>query len=357
MTLTYGSSNTTLVPAANIVLGGSGTNRTVTVTPAANQTGTATITVTVSDGVLTASDTFMVTVNPATSSNTAPTISDIPDQTIVMGGNTGAIAFTVYDAEKAAGRLKLSKSSSNTTLVPKANILLGGSGADRKVTVTPAANQSGTATITVTVSDGTLTARDTFVVTVNAANSIASSTPTLTSSDVGKPAIAGSSVYDAGTDTHKVTAAGTDIWGVSDQFRFVHQNVSGDATLIVHLTALTNTNSWAKAGLMLRTSLAADAQHVSVFATPGNGVVMQARSTPSAITWSSAGLSRSIPEWLRLDRVGNTFYAFRSGDGMNWEMVDFITVDIPASLLGGMAVTSHNSGAATTATFTGFNVD
>ena len=137
----------------------------------------------------------------------------------------------------------------------------------------------------------------------------------------------------------------------------MHQKVDGDATLIVHLTALTNTNSWAKAGLMLRTSLAADAQHVSVFATPGNGVVMQARSTPSAITWSSAGLSRSIPEWLRLDRVGNTFYAFRSGDGMNWEMVDFITVDIPASLLGGMAVTSHNSGAATTATFTGFNVD
>ena len=51
-------SNATLVPTGNIVFGGSGANRTVTVTPAANQSGTATITVTVSDGQLTASDTF-----------------------------------------------------------------------------------------------------------------------------------------------------------------------------------------------------------------------------------------------------------------------------------------------------------
>ena len=66
------SSNTTLVPNGNIVFGGSGANRTVTVTPAANQSGTATITVTVSDGALTASDTFVLTVTPV---NDAPTIS------------------------------------------------------------------------------------------------------------------------------------------------------------------------------------------------------------------------------------------------------------------------------------------
>ena len=70
------SNNTTLVPNANIVLGGSGANRTVTVTPAANQTGSATITITVSDGTNSASDSFVLTVN------TPPTISDIPNQTI-----------------------------------------------------------------------------------------------------------------------------------------------------------------------------------------------------------------------------------------------------------------------------------
>ena len=66
LTVTASSSNPTLVPNANIVVGGSGVSRTVTITPVANQTGTATITVTGGDGVSTASDTFVVTVNPVT---------------------------------------------------------------------------------------------------------------------------------------------------------------------------------------------------------------------------------------------------------------------------------------------------
>ncbi len=68
LTLTALSSNLTLVPVANVVFGGSGTARTVTVTPAASASGTAMITVRVTDGGgLTASDTFVVTVvGPAT---------------------------------------------------------------------------------------------------------------------------------------------------------------------------------------------------------------------------------------------------------------------------------------------------
>jgi formylglycine-generating enzyme required for sulfatase activity len=101
--------------------------------------------------------------------NTAPTISDIAAQTITEGNNTGAIAFTIGDAQTAAGSLSVSGSSSNTTLVPNADIVFGGSGANRTVTVTPASSQTGTATITVTVSDGSLSASDTFLLTVNSA--------------------------------------------------------------------------------------------------------------------------------------------------------------------------------------------
>ena len=63
LTVTLSSSNTTLVPNANIVLGGSGANRTITITPAAGKTGTTTITVTVSDGQAQVSDTFVLTVS------------------------------------------------------------------------------------------------------------------------------------------------------------------------------------------------------------------------------------------------------------------------------------------------------
>src|SRR5947207_9298247 len=60
LVLSKSSSNPTLVPINNIVFGGSGANRTVTATPANNQSGTATITVTVSDGIVSTSKSFLL---------------------------------------------------------------------------------------------------------------------------------------------------------------------------------------------------------------------------------------------------------------------------------------------------------
>lgn len=62
LTLASASSNTTLVPLQNIVFGGSGANRTVTVTPAVGRFGTATITVSVSDGNAATTADFRITV-------------------------------------------------------------------------------------------------------------------------------------------------------------------------------------------------------------------------------------------------------------------------------------------------------
>lgn len=62
LTLTANCDNTVLVPDTGIALGGSGANRTITVTPTSGQTGQATITVTASDGALSASSSFVLTV-------------------------------------------------------------------------------------------------------------------------------------------------------------------------------------------------------------------------------------------------------------------------------------------------------
>ncbi len=97
--------------------------------------------------------------------NIAPTITDIANQSVPSGGNTGALAFTITDED--VNTVTPSGSSSNTTLVPNANIVFSGSGANRTVTVTPVSGLSGTATITVTLTDnGSLTANDTFVLNV-----------------------------------------------------------------------------------------------------------------------------------------------------------------------------------------------
>ena len=160
--VTGASNNTTLVPDANIVFAGNDEDRNVTVTPVAGQSGTATITITVSDGSLDASINFVLTVT-----NTAPTITAIGPQSTNENTPTSPIAFTIGDAETSPSGLTLSATSSNATLVPDANIIFGGSGAGRNVVITPAAGQSGTSTITVTVSDGSLNASTNFVLTVN----------------------------------------------------------------------------------------------------------------------------------------------------------------------------------------------
>src|ERR1044071_9381935 len=60
------SSNPDLVPEATIVFGGSDSHRTVTVTPAFGQFGSAIITLTVDDGIESSSTSFSLTVNPIT---------------------------------------------------------------------------------------------------------------------------------------------------------------------------------------------------------------------------------------------------------------------------------------------------
>jgi autotransporter-associated beta strand protein len=94
--------------------------------------------------------------------NTSPTISDVADQTVDEDTSTAALPVII------GGDLPqtLSGTSSNPALVPNANIVFGGSGANRTVTVSPVAHQSGTTTITLTTSNGTLVATDTFTLTV-----------------------------------------------------------------------------------------------------------------------------------------------------------------------------------------------
>ena len=89
LTLGGTASNTTLVPNGSITFGGSGANCTVTVSPATGQTGTSTITVTVSDGSLTATDTFLLTVNAPL---TTPVFTTQPASLALTTGSSATFA-------------------------------------------------------------------------------------------------------------------------------------------------------------------------------------------------------------------------------------------------------------------------
>ena len=67
-------------------------------TPASNQSGSATITLTVSDGTASSTDTFVLTVNAV---NDAPTISDVSSLSTNEDTATSALAVTLEDVETA----------------------------------------------------------------------------------------------------------------------------------------------------------------------------------------------------------------------------------------------------------------
>jgi hypothetical protein len=106
------------------------------------------------------------TVSPSSPYGVSGAISDPTDPAKFSG-----IDFTIGDDVTPVGSLTVTASSSNTTVVPNANISLSGSGAARNLKVTPAA--VGYASITVTVNDGTN--NTTYVISYAA--SAASATP------------------------------------------------------------------------------------------------------------------------------------------------------------------------------------
>jgi plastocyanin len=160
-------SNGTSIPLGNVVLGGSGANRTVTVTSGA-ATGATTITLTVSDADGgTAQTSFVVTVF----ANSAPQITSpitFSSVTINQNGTTGPIPFSIADVNSPASSLTVSGSSDNQTRVPNANITFSGTDSARTNFVTPAPGQFGTVQITITVSDGEATTSKSYNLTINA---------------------------------------------------------------------------------------------------------------------------------------------------------------------------------------------
>src|SRR5437867_873473 len=107
----------------------------------------------------------------ADAENSPPSISPIPSQSTSEDTPTVSVPFMVTDKETPASSLIVAASSSNTSLVPPANIVFAGSGTNRTVQITPAADQFGTTTITVTAADADgATASEGFIVTVTPVN-------------------------------------------------------------------------------------------------------------------------------------------------------------------------------------------
>ncbi len=172
-----------------------------------------------------------------------------------------------------------------------------------------------------------------------------------TSGDIGQPAVSGSAVYSASTNTWTLRGGGTDIWNKSDQFQYAWQSTSGDGQWIARVDSLQATDPWAKAGLMFRSTTAANSPFVDLLITPSNGVSLQWRATVDGYAQSLTTPAQAAPLWLKLARQADRFYAFYSADGQSWTACGSVALALSAAGNIGLAATSHNAALATIAQF------
>jgi glucose/arabinose dehydrogenase/regulation of enolase protein 1 (concanavalin A-like superfamily) len=184
---------------------------------------------------------------------------------------------------------------------------------------------------------------DNVQVTVPASNPVPSP---WADTDVGSPAIAGSASYTNGVFT--VNGAGTDIYGTNDQFNYVYQPVNGNGTLIARVTSQTNTSSNAKAGIMFKQSTTAGSPYILITITPGTSSFKVQYNFNGSI----GGGTYTFPNaWMKLTRVGTTFTAYVSADGVTWTQVVSKSLNMSTIATAGLFECSHNASALGTATF------
>jgi hypothetical protein len=170
------------------------------------------------------------------------------------------------------------------------------------------------------------------------------------SQDVGAVGTAGSASYSNGTFT--VRGAGANIWGNADSFRYVYQQANGNLQMWAKIRSMQNTNPSAKAGVMLRESLAPNAAHVVLDIKPNGGIEFMTRSSTGAQTSYLAGSTGGLPIFVGFVRNGSTVIGYVSrNDGASWEEVGRTSFNVGSGVLAGMVVSAVNTSTLNTSTF------
>ena len=172
--------------------------------------------------------------------------------------------------------------------------------------------------------------------------------------DVGVVSVGGTASATAGTFT--VSGSGSDIWYAVDGFHFVYRPLPADGQIVARVVSQSNTNAWAKAGVMIRQNLIAGSAHAMMVVTPGNGTAFQRRLTAGASSATTAGTG-VVPRWVKLVRSGTSFTGSTSVDGVTWTVVGSATITMNGPLFVGLAVTSHNNASASTVVFDNISVN
>ena len=172
--------------------------------------------------------------------------------------------------------------------------------------------------------------------------------------EIGSGQLAGSAAYAAGT----FTQAGAGLFGgTSDSYRFTYQTLSGDGEIIAKVSALQNTGTASRVGVMIRDSLAANAKQAFMGLTGSNAYRRVVRTATGGSNSTSSSSTGTVPNtWVRLVRTGNVITAYKSANGTTWTSVSKTTITMATNCYIGLAVASGRNTVLNTSQFSNVSV-
>jgi hypothetical protein len=160
--------------------------------------------------------------------------------------------------------------------------------------------------------------------------------------DVGGDYTVGGAQSSGGVFT--VSCAGSDIWGNADSFHYVYQTLGTNGEVVVRILGLSGTNQYAKAAVMLRESLEGRSRNAAMVVTLSNRLSFQWREHAGSVSHAPSAIQGTLPYWVKLVRSGDWVGGYSSTDGINWTLLDWVTLKgLAPQVYVGLAASAHNA--------------
>lgn len=175
------------------------------------------------------------------------------------------------------------------------------------------------------------------------------------SADIGNVALPGS--FTCMNRSIVLQASGSDIWDNTDGFRYAYQRVSGDCEMLAKIENFNASHEWAKAGVMIRETLAGGSKCAFTALTNKNGATFHHRfKAGQGMEGGNNKQEIKAPYWVKIARKGDTINHYISANGSNWELLNTTEFPMKKEVYIGFALTSHNNGELAKAAFSNYSL-
>ncbi len=104
---------------------------------------------------------------------------------------------------------------------------------------------------------------------------------------------------------------GVDIWGTADAFRFAYKTLNGNGTLVARVDSLYQSNTWAKAGVMIRQKTEPGSLHAFMAKTPSMAtaplpVAADSRSRFGEHRQPHVSTTATFPYWVKVQKMATS---------------------------------------------------